>query len=135
MEQVRKERALDQTFIRERQSLRTAQQREHEINLRRGHDHMPALNLTLGPPGRKAAPHKAMRRYTAPTAKEINVKARPPAEQEPLHTRDDFSFSAKPPSPKRTNASKKPDADRGGKKISGRTNDRRRPGTRWRNAA
>ncbi len=122
IEQRRKEHAQQLTFARERRSLETAQQRQHAMRMRRGHDHMPAMNLTLGPPGRKAAPYKAKNRYTSTTAKELNVKARPRDKQEPAHMREDFSFAADPPSRKHTDTSKGPDQnpsrkdERGGKK-------------------
>lgn len=111
IEQRRKEHALEQTFARERRSLQTTQQRQHAMQMRRGHDHMPALGLTLGPPGRKAAPHKAMNRHTATTAKEMNVKARPRGEQESVHMREDFSFAANPKSRKRSDSSRGSDVE------------------------
>jgi len=95
IEQRRKAYALEKTFTREKRSIETAHQKERAMRLRQGHDHMPALELTLGPRGRKAVPHKAMKRYFAPTVKELNVKAKPRMPDGPVNLRDDFSFAAK----------------------------------------
>jgi len=122
IEQRRKQHALELTFVRERRSVETAQQRQQATELRRGHDHMPALGLKLGPPGRKAVPHKAKNRHIARATEEMNVKAAPRPEREPLHIREDFSFAANPPSRKHSESSKGPDVharpkdDRGGGK-------------------
>lgn len=109
IEQARKTHAQEKTFAREKRSIETAQQKERAMRLRQGHDHMPALALTLGPPGRKAVPHKAMKRHYAPTVKELNVKAKPRAPEEPVNLRDDFSFAAKPKLSKKQGSGKGPE--------------------------
>ena len=124
IEQRRKEHALGQTFAREKSSVQTAHQRQHEIHWRRGYDHMPRLDLTLTPPGRKAAPYKAKNRFTARAADEMNIRARPPAEKEPGQLREEFSFAANPPAHKHSDSSKGPEPNKppkddrgGGKKL------------------
>jgi MobA/VirD2-like, nuclease domain len=109
MERHRKTHAQEKIFTREKRSIETAQQKSQAMRMRRGHDHMPALELTLGPRGRKAMPHKAMKRYFATTVKELNVKAKPKAPEEPINLRDDFSFAAKPGISKKTGAGKAPE--------------------------
>lgn len=108
IEQNRKANAQNLTFEREKRSLETAQQREQATRLRRGHDHMPSLELTLTPSGRKAAPHKAMRRYFSPTAKEANMKAKPNAPEESINLRDDFAVAAQPGKSNKSSSSKAP---------------------------
>lgn len=60
----RKEQMLKERDGREQQSLERDLKREHNMALRRGHDHMPSVNLDLKPPGRFAAPAKAKNRFT-----------------------------------------------------------------------
>lgn len=119
-EQHRKEHAQEQVFTRERRSLETAQKRERAVSLRRGAEHMPALNLSLGPPGRRAVPAKAARRFYAPTAKEANVKARTPAATQDKPLREIFSAAASPRVRSDSGSSKGPQKgrphDRGGKR-------------------
>lgn len=67
----RQRRALDQTEKRERRSLEMSFQKQQRIRSRAGHEHMPSLALELAPPGRRAAPHKAMHRYTSELAREM----------------------------------------------------------------
>ena len=123
IEQRRKAHAQEKTFAREKRSIDTAHQKEHALRMRRGGDHMPALELTLGPRGRKAVPHKAMKRHFAPTAKEINVKANPKPEPPEVTLRDDFTVAAMPKRSKNTSSLKAPgqafrvdSKDRGGGK-------------------
>lgn len=94
IEVQRKIHAQEKTFEREKRSLETARHKERAMRMRRGATHMPSLALTLGPPGRKAAPHKAMNRYYAPTAKELNAKAKPSAPDAPVDLRGDFTSAA-----------------------------------------
>jgi len=65
MDVAREVRALAQIEARELKSYEVAQRRQERIAQRQGHDHMPALNLTLKPIGRSAVPHKAKDRYRA----------------------------------------------------------------------
>ncbi|MEM7569106.1 MAG: relaxase/mobilization nuclease domain-containing protein [Pseudomonadota bacterium] len=74
----RQETAQQRVFEREQRSLEMAQQREQAMHYRRGHQHMPAMNLTLTPGGRPAMPYAAKNRYHMQTAKETNVKANRP---------------------------------------------------------
>ena len=64
-------RALDQTEKREKRSLEMSFHKQQRIKTRAGHEHMPSLALELAPPGRRAAPHKAMHRYTSELAREM----------------------------------------------------------------
>ena len=59
----RQRRGLLQTHARERQSLQQSFEKQKLVRARRGHDHMPRLTLDLKPPGRPAAPAKAMSRF------------------------------------------------------------------------
>lgn len=45
--------------------------KEQRVKARGRHEHMPALNLTLTPRGRRAVPHKAMKRHTSELAREL----------------------------------------------------------------
>lgn len=111
MELRRKEKAQQLVFSREQRTLSRKHEQERAIAYRKGHEHMPAPALTLTPGGRRAMPHKAARRYTSPTAKELNVKARPRAEHEPVELRPDFTVAAKPPKKTRSGSSKSPGAE------------------------
>jgi len=62
---AREVRTLAQIEARELKSYEVAQRKQERIQQRQGHDHMPALNLTLKPKGRSAVPHKAKDRYRA----------------------------------------------------------------------
>ena len=66
METIRKEQALKEQCDREIQSLEKAFLLEQQTYMRRGHEHMPSLQMDLKPPGRFAAAHKAKNRYSAP---------------------------------------------------------------------
>src|SRR5690606_27190195 len=46
-------------------SYEVAQRKQERIQQRQGHDHMPALNLTLKPKDRSAVPRKAKNRHRA----------------------------------------------------------------------
>jgi len=63
LEFQRKERALDGLDKREMKSLETSLHHARVYRMRRGHEHMPALNLTLSPPGRPRNVHRAKHRY------------------------------------------------------------------------
>jgi len=76
MELRRHENEQKKSFEREERSIEMAQQREKVAHYSKGHEHMPSVHLALTPPGRRAMPHKAMKRYYAPTVKEQNVKAK-----------------------------------------------------------
>ncbi len=123
MEQRRKEHAQQKIFEREVRSLKAAEQRERTVRLRRRHDHMPALHLSLGPPGRKTAPHLAVKRHFAPTAKELNVKARAVQPDKLVSLREEFGVAAKPPKKSRSGSGK--DADFKNKKDRGGGRGRR----------
>ena len=111
MELRRKEKAQALVFSREQRTLARKHEQERAIAYRKGHEHMPAPALTLTPGGRRAMPHKAARRYTSPTAKELNVKARPRQENEPVELRQDFTVAAKPPKKRASGSSKSPGAE------------------------
>ena len=64
----RRRRSLVAAEQRELRSLRLAFEKQRNMGLRRGYEHMPSLHLQLSPPGRHAVPHKAMNRFTSPTA-------------------------------------------------------------------
>ena len=63
LDMERQRRGLAQTEERERKSLAMTFQRERNLALRAGHEQMPALHLTLSPPGRPAVLHKAANRF------------------------------------------------------------------------
>ena len=107
----RKEKAQALVFRREQRTLARKHEQQRAMAYRKGHEHMPAMTLTLTPGGRRAVPHKAARRYTSPTAKELNVKARPRQEHEPVELRHDFAVAAKPPKKTRSGSSKSPGAE------------------------
>lgn len=94
----RQETALQRVFERETRSLEMAQQREQAMHYRRGHQHMPAMNLTLTPGGRPAMPYAAKNRYYMQTEKELNIKAepRPNPVPEPQALRAEFKEPAAP---------------------------------------
>lgn len=93
MEFRRKEKALDGVEKREAKSLDTALEHRRIHRLRQGQEHMPALALTLSPPGRKANVHRARHRHTHSTktyqsreeheglSEYFNEKANPYADQ------------------------------------------------------
>lgn len=110
MEQRRKEQAQQNVFARERRSLQTKSEQARARAYRSGHDHMPALHLTLTPGGRKAMPHRAARRYTSTTVKELNVKAQSNAEENNADLREDFFQAARRPKKSRSSSSKEPGA-------------------------
>lgn len=64
LEFQRKERALHGIEKREMKSLETSLHHARVFRMRRGLEHMPALNLTLSPPGRPMNIHRARHRYT-----------------------------------------------------------------------
>ena len=59
----RQMRALKQVEEREKKSLQTRLEKERRIKQRGSKEHMPAFTLDFTPPGRKAVPHKAMKRH------------------------------------------------------------------------
>ena len=67
-EMERKRSALQKSAAREEHSLKLAAEKQRNIRLRRGYEHMPSLQLELSPPGRRAMPHKAKNRFISPTA-------------------------------------------------------------------
>lgn len=111
----RKRVAQEKSFQREAQSLTLKHQRGNERVWRQAYEHMPSVNLTLTPGGRRAAPHRAMNRYTQPTAKELNVKAKRESSrkeaQGPPDLRDDFTLAAKQPSGRKGSSSKSPQTE------------------------
>jgi hypothetical protein len=72
----RRSKALDQVDRREMKTLQEAAKREIRVFARGGRSQMPALNLALTPPGRKAVPHKAMNRHKYKSLEERFVRAR-----------------------------------------------------------
>ena len=106
----RKENALALVFAREQRTLVRKHEQQRAMAYRKGHEHMPTLTLTLTPGGRRAVPHKAARRFTSPTAKDLNIKARPRQEHEPVELRHDFAVAAKPPKKRTSGSSKSPGA-------------------------
>jgi hypothetical protein len=92
----RKVRALAQIEQRELKSLETALRREQRMMQRARYEHMPALNLTLTPRGRRAVPHKAMQRYTSELVRELRqeAQARFKAEQKEIKLSEDFAEAA-----------------------------------------
>ncbi len=107
----RAERNQEHVFTRERRSLEKTYSREHALGLRKGHDHMPSVHLTLTPGGRAAAPHKAMRRHSSKTVKEPNVKAKAPPAREEIDLRNDFTLAAKPGGQSKSASGKSPKAE------------------------
>ena len=55
---------------------------------------MPAMNLTLGPPGRKAAVSKAKNRHTSPLAQEMRKRAEPAKKMEQGDLQLEFKLAA-----------------------------------------
>lgn len=108
MELHRKEKAQGKIFSREKKSLKTSHEKDHAVSYRKGHQHMPSLTLTLGPPGRSAMVYKAKNRYYAPTVKELNVKARSLAPEKPVEIRPDFSIAANKDLSNRSGSLKEP---------------------------
>ena len=121
----RKRVAQEKRFERETQSLALKHQRSSERAWRQTYEHMPSVNLALTPGGRRAAPHLAKNRFTAPTAKEINRKAqaRDGIESKPIDLVRDFRVAASPEKKSRSGESKSPQTsfegnpkDRGGRR-------------------
>ncbi len=82
MDMERKRRALDLTEKRERQSLEKEIARNQVVRQRGEPSPEPMPALTLSPPGRPAAPYKAMKRYTSELAREMQLaKQRSEAER------------------------------------------------------
>ncbi|MEO1194239.1 MAG: relaxase [Pseudomonadota bacterium] len=71
LDQERKVSAQKQSHARQEESLRASFPRQHRMKMRRRQEHMPAINLHLGPPGRAAMPYKAKKRYISPLAVEF----------------------------------------------------------------
>ncbi len=70
LDQERKLTALKQSHARQEKSLKASFLRQHRMRMRRGQNHMPAMNLRFDPPGRPAMPYKAKNRYISPLAVE-----------------------------------------------------------------
>lgn len=64
LELRRKERALNGIEKREEKSLETSLSQKRIYRMRKGLEHMPALELALTPPGRKVNVHRARHRHT-----------------------------------------------------------------------
>ena len=107
----RKEKAQGLVFAREQRTLARKHEQQRAMAYRKGHEHMPALALNLTPGGRRAVPHKAARRFTSPTAKELNAKARPRQEHEPVELGHEFAVAAQPPKKRTSGSSKSPGAE------------------------
>ncbi len=87
LEIERKTTSLERVFERETRSIEFAHQRDHAMRLRRGHEHMPSVDLALSPfSWRPAMTVNAKQRFHSPTAKEVNRKAKNPTERaDPLN--------------------------------------------------
>lgn len=83
LDMERKRQALKETENRERRSLEKSFLQEARTRQRAGQRHMPRLGLELSPPGRRAAPAKAMHRHTNPLARELAMAKRRPAPEKP----------------------------------------------------
>ena len=94
LDQERQRRALSQTQAKEQKSLRLSLERSRAVQARRGQPHMPAMNLTLGPPGRKAAVSKAKNRHTSPLAQEMRKRAEPAKKMEQGDLQLEFKLAA-----------------------------------------
>lgn len=93
----RKERAQEHIFTRERRTLSKSFEQQRAQHYRQGYDHMPVAALTLTPGGRRAMPHLAKNRFTQQTAKELNIKAAPRADERPVDLSHDFTIAARQP--------------------------------------
>lgn len=119
---------------REIRSLELAYQKQRNMGLRHGYEHMPSLHLQLSPPGRHAVPHKAMNRFISPTAAALrrNATSTPSSglstgtttepSSEPKTLRDEFSRAHDPSSDR-----KKGESDRLGREFSKRDGGREGP--------
>ncbi|MEM9813557.1 MAG: relaxase/mobilization nuclease domain-containing protein [Pseudomonadota bacterium] len=79
----RKRQALKETEARERRSLEKSFLQEARVRQRGGQHQMPSLGLEMAPPGRRAAPAKAMHRHTNPLAREMAMAKRRPNPEKP----------------------------------------------------
>lgn len=146
---AREVRALAQIEARELKSYEVAQRKQERIAQRQGHDHMPALNLTLKPKGRSAVPHKAKDRYRARDQQrdhdrrddrhqehENNVTVDRQAEDDRSDLRKAFGAAVKKPAEKaQAQQSSKGESARGGRGgDSGEGAVRRRQRTRRRDS-
>lgn len=81
LDQERKVAAQAQSHARQAKSLKASFLRHHRMRMRRGQEHMPAMNLHYGPPGRPAMTYKAKNRFSSALAtemvKEIEHKSSP----------------------------------------------------------
>jgi len=93
-EQQRQARALSQTQAKELKSLQASLERSHYVMARKGQPHMPAMNLTLGPPDRKAAVIKAKNRHTSSLANEHQKRAEPMPKTGPVDLQYEFRVAA-----------------------------------------
>ncbi|MEL6187355.1 MAG: hypothetical protein AAFU79_22255, partial [Myxococcota bacterium] len=71
------------TEARERRSLEKSFLQEARVRQRGGQHRMPSLGLEMAPPGRRAAPAKAMHRHTNPLAREMAMAKRRPIPEKP----------------------------------------------------
>ncbi|MEM8821635.1 MAG: hypothetical protein AAGE90_19275 [Pseudomonadota bacterium] len=83
LDMERKRQALKETEARERRSLEKSFLQEARVRQRGGQRRMPSLGLEMAPPGRRAAPAKAMHRHTNPLAREMAMAKRRPIPDKP----------------------------------------------------
>ncbi|MEO1660099.1 MAG: relaxase [Pseudomonadota bacterium] len=110
-ELYRRRNNQERVFERERRTLTRQHSKEHALLYRRGFDHMPAVNLTLTPAGRPAAPHKAMRRHISQTVKDQNVRSKTNPPPEIVDVQRDFERAAKKRHSVNSTSGKSPTAD------------------------
>jgi len=104
LDMERKRRALDQTEARERQSLERTLAREVRVESRSRSDQKPAPTLEPKPPGRPAAPQKAMNRFLSP---EFEARDAAPASTTPIRKElsEKFEQAAQPSAEQRRTSS------------------------------
>ena len=91
----RKIRALEKIEKRERESQLQARRKEHRQQANARHKHMPTFTQELKPRGRKAVPHKAMKRHTSELARELARVSKHPEKTTPVNLKETFERSAR----------------------------------------
>ncbi|MEM6942232.1 MAG: relaxase [Pseudomonadota bacterium] len=98
LDMARKRQALKETETRERRSLEKSFLQEARVRQRGGQGQKPSLRLEMAPPGRRAAPAKAMHRHTNPLAREMAMAKRRPIPEKPQapgKLQQDFEHAAR----------------------------------------
>lgn len=105
----RKRTALEKSESREIRSLKLSIEKQRNIGVRRGYEHMPSLQLELSPPGRRAALHKAINRYISPTAAalERSQTSQLSSKADSVTVKDEFA-KAHELDPRRTDGDREP---------------------------